>query len=448
MTQDTLLADLAALGPPLGPRLQKICDAADWTDPRFLMVVRRALGRRPRVHPRQWEMAAAFLALAEAGVLRPEARGIAFGSGREPLTFAVASRVAHLVATDLYEAGTAWDVARTNDPLAFVLGSAPKGFDAARLAVHHMDMREVGYPDASFDFCYSISAFEHIGDDPDFLAHLREVRRILKPGGLYALTTEALLGDVSRPTRGNYAFAVAHLLRLFEEAGLQAAPALHMAQSDFHENNPRPLASVLHEDPGEPLLQGLTLRELGGTVSGPVLFLLRAAGAAPWPVKVLDLPQTRARAENQQGLLRRERFRDWVRINPFAQRPARARQVLDLWAERPAEAGGEPVFATAFVEPGEGRLEIQAVLVPSPRHTAPATVLLRAFLRAPAAEATTRVAHEASPRLNATPGAPVTLRFAVGVAAGEAFALFAHATDGAVLFASIDVQLRRGPAAA
>lgn len=448
MTQDTLLADLAALGPPLGARLQKICDAADWTDARFLMVVRRALGRRPRIHPRQWEMAAAFLALAEAGALRPEARGIAFGSGREPLTFAVASRVAHLVATDLYEAGTAWDVARTNDPLAFVLGSAPNGFDAARLAVHHMDMREVGYPDASFDFSYSISAFEHIGDDPDFLAHLREVRRILKPGGLYALTTEALLGDVSRPTRGNYAFAVAHLLRLFEEAGLQAAPALHMGQSDFHENNPRPLASVLHEDPGEPLLQGLTLRELGGTVSGPVLFLLRAADPAPHPVAIVGLPQTRLRAERQQALLCRERFRDWVRLNPFAQRPARARQVLDLWADRPAAAGGEPVFATAFVAPGEGVVEVQAVLVPSPRHATPATLLLRAFLRDPAAAEATRVAHEATLHPNVPEGAPVTLRFTVEARPGEALAIFAHATEGEVLFASIDVQMRRKPGAA
>jgi len=440
MDDDDLLSALARL-PRHDGALQKLCDAEDWADPAFRLVVRRGLGRAPRIHPRQWEMTAALLALAEGDALRSDARGIAFGSGREPLTFAVASRVAHLTATDLYDSGTAWAVARTADPRAFVLAGAPPGFDAERLGVHAMDMRSVAYPDASFDFAYSISAFEHIGDDPDFVAHLAEVRRVLKPGGLYALTTEVLLGPETRRTRGNYAFAADHLLRLCAEAGMQAAPVLHMEQSDWQENTPRPLTALLHEDPAEPLLQGLALRELGGAVSGPALLLLRPASGPLRPVAIRGLEATRARAEAQRRQLRRMRFADWVRLNPFAQRPARARQVLDLWADTPAPGGPQPILATPFLEVGEGRFEAQVVLVPSPGQAAPARLSLRALVRRGAGQP--REAHAAPLVLNTPPGAPLVHRFAVPLAEGDAVALFCHATEGAVLFASVDVQVRR-----
>ena len=49
-------------------------------------------------------------------------------------------------------------------------------------------------------------------------------------------------------------------------------------------------------------------------------------------------------------------------------------------------------------------------------------------------------------RLSDPPGAPLILRFTVHARPGEAMALFAHATEGEALFASIDVQLRRRPA--
>ena len=441
MAEDEVLTQLAALG-RYGDALQKLCDAEDWADPRFRLVVRRALGRHPRIHPRQWEQAAAFLALAEAGVLRPDAQGIAFGSGREPLTYAVTSRVARLTATDLYEAGTAWDVARTSDPLGFVLGAAPPGFPAERLAVHHMDMREIRYPDHAFDFCYSISAFEHIGDDPDFVQHLREVRRVLKPGGIYALTTEVLLGPETRRTRGNYAFTVDHLLRLFAEAGLQAAPVVDMRLSDFDENAPRPLQSILHEDPAEPLLQGLTMRDLAGFVSGPVVFLLRpTADGRTQPVAVRGLADSIAAMERARVDQRNRRYGDWVRINPFGQRPAQGRLSLDLWADAPV-AAGQPLFATRNIEFGRARAAFQVVLVPSPAMVGPGRVLLLVFASRPGFEAAVPAA-EARVTINDPAGQPVVQRFEVDTRAGQVFGLIGRVLEGDVLLASVDIQARR-----
>lgn len=45
------------------------------------------------------------------------------------------------------------------------------------------DARHLNFPDASFDYVYSISVIEHIPENGDSEA-LREFRRVLKPGGL------------------------------------------------------------------------------------------------------------------------------------------------------------------------------------------------------------------------------------------------------------------------
>lgn len=47
------------------------------------------------------------------------------------------------------------------------------------------DVQRLTYPDASFDLCTSTEVFEHVPDD---LAGFREVRRVLRPGGLFVFT--------------------------------------------------------------------------------------------------------------------------------------------------------------------------------------------------------------------------------------------------------------------
>lgn len=57
-------------------------------------------------------------------------------------------------------------------------------------ATYHIetqDARKLTYPDSYFDKVYSISVLEHIEDDGDSLA-MREIARVLKPGGLCCLT--------------------------------------------------------------------------------------------------------------------------------------------------------------------------------------------------------------------------------------------------------------------
>ena len=55
------------------------------------------------------------------------------------------------------------------------------------------DARELTYEDASFDRVFSISVIEHIPDDGDSRA-MREIARVLRPGGVATLTTPFTAG--------------------------------------------------------------------------------------------------------------------------------------------------------------------------------------------------------------------------------------------------------------
>jgi SAM-dependent methyltransferase len=76
------------------------------------------------------------------------------------------------------------------------------------------DIRQTDFSSASFDYAYAVSTLEHIGlagrygitrDDADGdLKAVQEVRRILKPGGIFLLTLPYGKGGIVRPTERVY----------------------------------------------------------------------------------------------------------------------------------------------------------------------------------------------------------------------------------------------------
>src|SRR5271163_4485095 len=96
--------------------LQKLADANDFSNPRLDTVIRDRLKIQPHINPRTWEFGMAYLALDDRKQLEGDSRGISFGSGREPLIFAVAACGNFLCVTDLYNESSIWDTAATDDP--------------------------------------------------------------------------------------------------------------------------------------------------------------------------------------------------------------------------------------------------------------------------------------------------------------------------------------------
>jgi SAM-dependent methyltransferase len=219
--------------------MHKISDAIDLRHPRIEHILRRELGY-PLVPciQRTWEFALVYAALEAAGMLDGTRVGISCGAGFERLLYALSRRVARLHVTDLYVTDSVWREVQTADAAAELARRAPIPWRREAVEIAHMDMRDLSLPDATLDFAYSISSIEHIGEDADFLAHLREIRRVLKPDGIYVLTTTLTLLPETIRQPGCYLFAEPHLRGLIHEAGFSTPGPLDLRIQDDAGNVP------------------------------------------------------------------------------------------------------------------------------------------------------------------------------------------------------------------
>ena len=233
--------------------LSKVCDGADWFDPELKAVIDgEHLRELARFHRKQWEFAMILLALRRRGALRPDAVGLSMGAGKERLLYAVAHGVRRVVATDLYGAETEWETAHTEDPDRYIKEDKPFPVDDSKLQGLRMDMRSLDFEDGAFDFCYSSCAIEHIGGREDFLKHLSEAHRVLKPGGIYALTTELHYGEETIAHPHNYYFSPGYLRDLVADSDFVAEPEIDARIARHRINYPVPqnLETLCFEGPG------------------------------------------------------------------------------------------------------------------------------------------------------------------------------------------------------
>ncbi len=152
----------------------------------------------PIYHRKLWEYAFVLQALRESpsAVLRPGARGVGYGCGREPMASYFASLGVHALVTDLApqtaaEAG--WVDSRQHASSldnAYVADLVARDqFD--RFVRHEfVDMNALPPRAEPFDFCWSICAMEHLGSIQNGLRFVEQSLLSLRPGGVAVHTTE------------------------------------------------------------------------------------------------------------------------------------------------------------------------------------------------------------------------------------------------------------------
>jgi len=192
--------------------LNVLCNVEDWDIPELQSTVRRILpyflpmdptfpmGKEHRKH---WEFSQLLNGLNRLGVVRAGAWVLAVAAGQEEVAFDLTNDVRWVFCTDIYGSGDFAHVEAEDRILTDPDAVARCPYNRRRLVVQYMDALDLRYEDATFDAVYSSSSIEHFGGLDGAAKALAEQRRVLKPQGIVAMTTEVIVNGAPTLHDGN-----------------------------------------------------------------------------------------------------------------------------------------------------------------------------------------------------------------------------------------------------
>jgi SAM-dependent methyltransferase len=207
--------------------LNAVCEPSFWDDGEW-----RGYGRALGIpqdegwyHRKAWEWTQCVYGLERLNALGRNKVVLGVGAGHERVLYYMANRSAVTVATDLYSGDFSDSPAKEADP-AFLKDPtqfAPFSYDTHRLLGLPADGCHLPFRSGSFDVVYSLSSIEHFGGHEGASQAMREMNRVLSPGGTACVATELVLEGGSHPAY----FTLAHLYEyVVEPAGMSLVEPL------------------------------------------------------------------------------------------------------------------------------------------------------------------------------------------------------------------------------
>lgn len=206
---------------PQDKQLCELANPAKWDNEEWLDIL-RGLGLaddKLSMHRKPYEFTQLIYGCRALGALHDEASIVSVGAGHEMVLFWLANHAGRVMATDMYEGIWQKNQGREGNPdvLKAPEHYAPFPYRRERLLFLQMDGRQLGFRDATFEIAYSLSSIEHFGGVAGAVATIREMTRVLKPGGILALATEYVLEG----PRHEETFLPEEITELVSQPGLQ-----------------------------------------------------------------------------------------------------------------------------------------------------------------------------------------------------------------------------------
>jgi SAM-dependent methyltransferase len=202
----TLLANLptkfksslpSVAGPQTNVHLCKLSDLPEFDNPEWTNIaaeMKIPTTGTERLVKKLWEYTHVVYGLKQLGCLKPSAKVLSVGSGFEIPFFYIATQVGHAYGIDLFEG--------VEDPQAEAKHTeryASFPVKAGCFTMQRMDGRHLEFSDNAFDVVFSLSSIEHFGGHAAAAQAMREMSRVLKPGGVAAVATELILNGIPEP---------------------------------------------------------------------------------------------------------------------------------------------------------------------------------------------------------------------------------------------------------
>lgn len=202
-----------------GANLNTIINPSSWENSEWLEGLKDLCQPTDSMHRKLWEYGQTLYGLKKLGVIKEDSTALGVACGHEPLIFYLANNIAMVYATDLYKGqffqkrGDVADSTMLTAPEKF----SPFPFKLDHLKVMRMDAKSLEFPDETFDLIFCLSSIEHFGNYARRLRAVREIARVLKKGGIAAITTELILNNV----KDKRYFTCEELRKLLADSGMK-----------------------------------------------------------------------------------------------------------------------------------------------------------------------------------------------------------------------------------
>lgn len=200
----------------------KTLNLPDFAEPDLRTILARVYGPGEHHFRKAWEVAQALRWFAD---LPSNAWVLAVGAGHDAAIYALTMQARWVFATDLYDQPGVWADWARRDMLIDPIPYAPPHltWEPRRLIAQHMDALRLRYEDQTFDAVVSLSSIEHFGSFDDCATAMREMARVLKPGGRIGIATELKLAGNGNGWPGVNLFTPESLMQyIVEPTGLNA----------------------------------------------------------------------------------------------------------------------------------------------------------------------------------------------------------------------------------
>jgi len=260
---------------PVDTQLCELSNPAKWDNEEWLVLL-RSLGLtddKVAMHRKPYEFTQLLYGCRRLGLLGADASFVSIGAGHEQVLYWLANHVGRVVATDMYEGSWQGERAKEGDPTVLVNPDqyAPFPYRKERLTFMKMDGRYLQFPDGTFDVAYSLSSIEHFGGHAGAVQTMKEMARVVRPGGVVVIATEYVVsGPPCEET-----FQPDEIHGLVRESGLELVEPIDELVYRRYQTRPVRLDVDPYQSPH-------MLVQLGDTVfTSVMLFLRKPQSASP-----------------------------------------------------------------------------------------------------------------------------------------------------------------------